>query len=79
MKKKRHIKYKQMKFEILYQKYANDVYKLSLHLSKDEEKAKNITLRAFEELYKSLEEVEAANVFPYLVQKIKDYANDVIS
>ena len=66
------------KFESIYKKYANDVYRVSLYLTGKPCIAKGITERAFECLYQDLEVVDETHMFAYLVQQVKKYANEAI-
>lgn len=65
-------------YENIYQKYADDVYRVSLYLTRQPRIAKDITKQAFENLYKELDEVEETYIFGYLIQKVKSYAEEVI-
>ena len=65
-------------YENIYQKYADDVYRVSLYLTKQPRIAQDITKQAFENLYKELDEVEEKYIFSYLVQKVKSYAKEAI-
>ena len=50
------------KYEIVYDRYANDVYRLSLYLLQDEEKAKDITRQTFANVYKKLQEIDEKSI-----------------
>ena len=45
---------KMKEYEKIYERYANDVYRLSLYLLKDETKAQEITQQAFANVYKKV-------------------------
>ena len=62
------------KFELIYERYANDVYRLSLYLLKDETKAQDITQRAFENIYKRLQESDEESVCNQLLIEAKRLA-----
>ena len=66
----------QQLYEKIYKKYSDDVYRLSVYLTKDKEKAKEITLYAFEQLFKECESIDEAYRFAYLVQKVKSYEKE---
>ena len=66
------------KIENIYQKYADDVYRVSFYLTRQSPIAKDITKRAFESLYKNLEMVDESYIFSYLVRQVKDYAKETI-
>jgi DNA-directed RNA polymerase specialized sigma24 family protein len=64
------------KFELIYERYANDVYRLSLYLLKDETKAQDITQRAFENIYKRLQESDEESVCNQLLIEAKRLAKN---
>ena len=64
------------KFELIYERYANDVYRLSLYLLKDETKAKDITQQAFENIYKRLQESDEESVCNQLLIEAKRLAKN---
>lgn len=64
------------KFELIYERYANDVYRLSLYLLKDETKAQDITQRAFENMYKRLQESDEESVCNQLLIEAKRLAKN---
>ena len=64
------------KFELIYERYANNVYRLSLYLLKDETKAQDITKRAFENIYKRLQESDEESVCNQLLIEAKRLAKN---
>lgn len=64
------------KFELIYERYANDVYRLSLYLLKDETKAQDITQQAFENIYKRLQESDEESVCNQLLIEAKRLAKN---
>ena len=64
------------KFELIYERYANEVYRLSLYLLKDETKAKDITQQAFENIYKRLQEGDEESVCNQLLIEAKRLAKN---
>lgn len=62
---------KRRKFEKIYRAYVDDIYRVCLYFSRDEEKAKNITVEVFLELYKEFDEVDPDHIFARLVQRAK--------
>lgn len=64
------------KIEEIYNKYADDVYRLSLYLLKDENKAKEVTRQAFESIYKKLDEIDTDRIHSQLLIKAKRLAKN---
>ena len=64
------------KYELIYERYANDIYRLSLYLLKDEKKAKDITQQAFENIYKRLQESDEESVCNQLLIEAKRLAKN---
>ncbi len=65
-------------YEDIYKKYADDIYKLSVYLMKDEEKAKDVTQQAFAILYESFDKVDENYLYACLVHEIKKMTNDIM-
>lgn len=65
-------------YENVYRKYADDVYKVSLYLTRQPQIAQDLTKQAFENLYKELDDVEETYIFGYLIQQVKSYAEEAI-
>ena len=63
-------------YEKIYERYANDVYRVSLYLLKDETKAQDITQRAFENMYKKLQESDEESVCNQLLIEAKRLAKN---
>lgn len=62
------------KYEFIYERYANDIYRLSLYLLKDEKKAKDITQQAFANIYKRLQEIDEKSIHGQLLIEAKRLA-----
>lgn len=65
-------------YENVYRKYADDVYKVSLYLTRQPRIAQDLTKQAFENLYKELDDLEETYIFGYLIQQVKSYAEEAI-
>lgn len=70
-----HRKTKEEKFGALYQSYIKDIYKVCLHLTKDEEQAQEIAKQIFMNFYDHFENVSSECVFAYLVNMAKGFAH----
>ena len=64
------------RYEQIYKKYANDVYKVCLHYSQDKQKAADDTERVFVEFYDEFEDVESDQLFALLIRKAKSLAEN---
>jgi len=60
----------------IYERYANDVYRLSLYLLKDETKAKEITQQAFANVYKKVSENDKNSIRGQLLIEAKRLATN---
>lgn len=63
-------------YEQLYRMYANDVYRLSLYLVQDENKAKKITQQAFANVYKKSSEIDKNSIRGQLLIEAKRLAKN---
>lgn len=62
------------KYEVIYERYANDVYRLSLYLLKDETKATEITQQAFANVYKKASKIDEKSIRGQLLIEVKRLA-----
>ena len=60
------------RYEQIYKKYANDVYKVCLHYSQDKQKAADDTERVFVEFYDEFENTATDEHFALLIRKAKN-------
>ena len=67
---------KEKRFDAIYQDYANDIYRVSLHLTKDESLAQEITQQAFVNCYDYFEKVSQDCIYAYLVRAVNEIMND---
>lgn len=72
------IKLRKKAYENIYKKYADDIYKLSVYLTKDEDKAKEVTQQAFAMLYESFDEMDESYLYASLVHEVKNMTNDIV-
>lgn len=63
---------KEEKFEVVYQSYADEVYRVCLWFTRDEEKAQEIAQQTFVNFYEYFEEVSPECWLAYLVCTAKD-------
>ena len=63
---------KEEKFEELYQQYRNDVYKISLYYTKNEQEAQDITQKVFFALYLRMDKIELQNAREYLLRAARN-------
>ena len=61
-------------YEKIYERYANDVCRVSLYLLKDETKAKDITQEAFANIYKKSQEIDEKSIYGQLLIEAKRLA-----
>lgn len=61
-------------YEKIYERYANDVYRVSLYLLKNETKAKEITQEAFANIYKKSQEIDEKSIYGQLLIEAKRLA-----
>lgn len=54
-------------YEQVYKKYVNDVYRLALYLTRDEEEAKEITQQAFANVYKKTFKIDERSIYKELL------------
>ena len=64
---------KEEKFGVLYQLYIKDIYKVCLHLTKNEEQAQEIAKQTFVDFYHHFEKVSSDCVLAYLVNTAKAF------
>ncbi len=67
---------KEEKFDVLYQSYVGDIYKVCLYLTKNQEQAQEAAQRTFVKFYDCFENVSSDCVFAYLVNTAKNFACD---
>ena len=60
------------KFENIYEKYKNDVYRTSLHITGNAAEAEEITQKIFCKMFEYIEHVDEEYVGPYLVRAAKN-------
>lgn len=65
---------KEEEFDVLYQSYVGDIYKVCLYLTKNEEQAEEIVQRTFVKFYDYFENVSPDFVLAYLVITAKDFS-----
>ena len=63
-------------YEQVYRLYANDVYRLSLYLVQDENKAKKITQQAFANIYTKWDEIDKNSIYSQLLIETKKLAEN---
>ena len=63
---------KRKRFEAVYKSHADNLYKICLYYSKDEETAKCVAQQAFFNFYKYFDEVEPEYILGYLVREAKE-------
>ncbi len=63
---------KEEEFEKLYQQYRNDVYKISLYYTKNEQEAQDITQKVFFALYLRMDKIQTEYVKAYLITAAKN-------
>lgn len=71
------MEYKSNKDEIfnsIYQTYADEIYRVGLHYTRDEHMAQEITQRAFYQLYFHIENVNMDSVRAYLIRTARNLA-----
>lgn len=69
--KKDNVTTREKLYEEVYASYANDVYKICIYYSKDEEKAKDIVQQAFFNFYEIFDRVDSKYILGYLVREVK--------
>lgn len=68
----KHESTKEEKFESIYRAYERDVYRACLHLTMDEELARDMTQQAFVNFYERFETMEVDCVKAYLIRAAKN-------
>ena len=63
---------KEEKFEELYQQYRNDVYKASLHITKNEQESQDITQKVFFAFYLRMDKIQMQKAHGYLIRAAKN-------
>ena len=63
-------------FELIYGKYANDVYRVALYLVKDEKKAQDIVQQVFVNIYKQCRETDEKSIYFQLLKETKRIAQN---
>lgn len=63
---------REKKYEIVYESYADDIYRLCLYCLKDKEQAADITQQVFLNFYKFFNEVNPDYMLGYLVREAKE-------
>lgn len=63
---------KEEKFESIYRAYEKDVYRACLHITMDEELARDMTQQAFVNFYERFETLKVECVKAYLIQSAKN-------
>ncbi len=63
-------------FEMIYEEYANDVYRVALYLVKDEKKAQDIVWQAFVNIYKQWRETDETSIYLQLLKETKRIAQN---
>lgn len=61
-------------FELIYGKYANDVYRVALYLVKDEKKAQDIVQQVFVNIYKQCRETDEKSIYLQLLTETRRIA-----
>lgn len=64
---------KEEEFDVLYQSYVGDIYKVCLYLTKNKEQAEEIAQRTFVKFYDCFENVSPDFILAYLVNIAKDF------
>ena len=63
---------KEERFEELYQKYRNDVYKASLSITKNEQESQDITQKVFFAFYLRMDKIQIQKAYEYLTRAAKN-------
>lgn len=71
-------KFKEQLYESIYQKYSDDIYRLSLYILRNEEMAKNVTQQVFFSFYESFDKIAENDYYSYLLGKTKQLTNDIV-
>jgi len=58
--------------ERLYEKHADDVYKVALYLTGNVDEAKDVVVKAFLSLYNNLDTVNPEYALGYLIHEVKN-------
>lgn len=61
---------------MIYEEYANDVYRVALYLVKDEKKAQDIVWQAFVNIYKQWLETDETSIYLQLLKETKRIAQN---
>lgn len=67
-----HDRGKEEKFEELYQQYRNDVYKISLYYTKNEQEAQDITQKVFFAFYLRMDKIQLQSAREYLLRAARN-------
>lgn len=63
--------FKKKQCERLYEKHADDVYKVALYLTGNVDEAKDVVVKAFLSLYNNLDTVDPDYALGYLIHEVK--------
>lgn len=63
---------KEEKFDSIYRAYKDEIYRISLHFTKDEYMAQEITQKAFFQFYLHMDGANIKNVRSYLIRTVKN-------
>lgn len=63
-------------FELIYEKHADDAYRVALCLVKDKNKAQEISRQAFVNIYKRLREIDEKSLYSQLLIEVKRLAKN---
>lgn len=67
---------KEKRFDAIYQAYADDVYRVCLHITKDEKQARKIFHQSFMEFYDYFEKVNPDHRYAHLLHLIYSHKKD---
>lgn len=67
---------KEKAYEAVYQSYFEDVYRVCLHLTKDEEQARDCSQETFIKFYEQFQDVDKNCAFAYLVRIAKNVVHN---
>lgn len=63
-------------FELIYEKYADDVYRVALYLVKDKDKAQDIVQQAFVNIYKKRRATDKKSIYLQLLAETQRIAKN---
>lgn len=64
--------FEKKKYERLYEKHADDVYKVAIYLTGNVDEAKDAVIKAFLNLYNNFDTVNSDYALGYLIHEVKN-------